>query len=57
MLEFVLKLESKTQLTVILLWLWWDERNKFIEEGRRRSVLDVAYVTAALADRFQAKGA
>jgi hypothetical protein len=57
MLEFVLKLESKMQLTVVLLWLWWDERNKFIEEGRRRPVLDVAYVTAALVDRFQAKGA
>jgi len=57
MLRFILKLEPKTQLTVILLlWLWWDERNKFREEGRRRSALEVAYVTAALADRVQTKG-
>jgi hypothetical protein len=56
MLRFILKLEPKTQLTVILLlWLWWDERNKFREEGRR-SALEVAYVTAALADRIQTKG-
>ena len=57
MMELVLKLEPKTQLTVILLiWLWWDERNKFREEGKRRSALEVAYVTAALADKFQDMG-
>jgi hypothetical protein len=33
MMELVLKMEPKMQLTVILLlWLWWDERNKFREE-------------------------
>jgi len=58
MMELVLKMEPKMQLTVILLlWLWWDERNKFREEGRRRPALEVAYVTAALAAKFQATGA
>ena len=54
MMERVLKLELKTQMTVIiLLWLWWDERNKIREEGRRRTAVEVAYVVAALTDRFQ----
>ena len=43
MMELVLKLEPKTQLSVILLlWLWWDERNKYRQEGRRRSAVEVA---------------
>ena len=34
MMERVLKLEPRTQLMVVLLlWLWWDERNKWREEG------------------------
>ena len=54
MMEKILKLDSMTQLKVVLLlWLWWTERNKWREEGRRRTVVEVAYVTAALADRFQ----
>ena len=58
MMEMIHKLEAKTQLIVILLlWLWWDERNKLREEGRRRSALELAYIAAAMADKFKAKGA
>jgi hypothetical protein len=40
-------------MTVTLsLWLWWDERNKWRDEGKRRSVAEIAYVTAALTDRY-----
>jgi len=54
MMEKILKLNSKTQLKVVLLlWLWWTKRNKWREEGRRRTVVDIVYVTAALSDRFQ----
>jgi hypothetical protein len=57
MTELVLKLEPKTQLSVILLLrLWWDERSKYREEGRRRFAVEVVFVTAALTDRFQEKG-
>ncbi|KAG0538858.1 hypothetical protein BDA96_03G273000 [Sorghum bicolor] len=52
MMEKVLKMEAKTQTQVVLLlWLWWGERNKWREEERRRSGVEVAYVAAALADR------
>jgi hypothetical protein len=37
MMEKVMKLDQNTQtMVVLLLWLWWDERNKRREEGRRR---------------------
>jgi hypothetical protein len=40
MMEEILKLEPKTQLAVVLLlWLWWSERNKWREEGRRRTAV------------------
>jgi hypothetical protein len=56
MMEKIMKLEPKRQLmTILLLWLWWNERNGFREEGKRRTTVEVAYVTAALADRFQTK--
>lgn len=46
--ELVLKVEPKTQLTaILLLWLWWDEQNKFREEGRRPAL----EVTAVLIDK------
>jgi hypothetical protein len=52
MMEKVFKLESKTQIMVVLLlWLWWDERNKWREEGRRRPGTEVAYIAAAMANR------
>jgi hypothetical protein len=55
MMEKNLKLEEKTRLmTILLLWLWWSEQNNYREEGRRRTATEVAYVTAAMADRFQA---
>jgi hypothetical protein len=56
MMEMIIKMEVKMQMTVILLLcLWWDERNKLREEGRRRTACEIAYVTAALMDRFQTK--
>jgi hypothetical protein len=34
MMEMILKMKGKEQLTVVmLLWLWWGERNKWREEG------------------------
>jgi hypothetical protein len=54
MMEKLLKLEHSKQLTVVfLLWMWWDERNKKREEGRRRTAQEVAYITAAMADRLK----
>lgn len=53
MVEMILKLDPKSKLMVItLLWLWWGERNTRREEGYRRSASEVAFVTAALTDRF-----
>jgi hypothetical protein len=47
MMEMILKMTGKEQLTVVmLLWLWWGERNKWREEGRRRTASDLAYVAA-----------
>lgn len=38
MVERILKREPKTQLmTILLLWLWWSERNEYSGEGRRRT--------------------
>lgn len=52
LMECVLALESKKQLTaVMLLWLWWGERNKFREEKRRRGAAEIAYITAFHADQ------
>jgi hypothetical protein len=51
MMEMIFKMKGKEQLTVImLLWLWWGERNKWREEGRRRTASDLAYVAAFHAD-------
>lgn len=51
MMELVLKMKGKEQLTVVmLLRLWWSERNKWREEGRRRSVAELAYIAAFQAD-------
>jgi ribonuclease HI len=54
----ILNLNHKQQLmSVMLLWIWLGERNKWREEGRRRTAGEVAYLTALLTDRFQAKEA
>ena len=40
-------MKGKEQLTVVMmLWLWWGEQNKWREEGRRRTVPEMAYITA-----------
>lgn len=53
-MERIFSLEPATQLMVaLLLWLWWDERNKRREEGRRRSGSEVAYIAAAMANRLK----
>ena len=47
MMEMVLKMKGKEQLMVVMmLWLWWGERNKWREEGRRRTAAEMAYITA-----------
>lgn len=57
MMQRVLKLEEKERMTVILLlWLWWDERNTYREEGVRRTAGEVAHVIVLLADKFQTTG-
>jgi hypothetical protein len=54
MMETVLNLKGKEQLTVIMLpWLWRGERNRWREEGKRSLAAEVAYLTAFLTDRFQ----
>jgi hypothetical protein len=54
MMEKILNLDQKTQLTIVmLLWLWWDKRNKWREEGRRRTTGEIAYLTAYLMGRVQ----
>jgi ribonuclease HI len=46
-----LKMKGREQLTVImLLWLWWGERNKWREEGRRRTAANLAYIAEFHAD-------
>lgn len=51
MVEAVLNLKEKDRLTVImLLSLWWGERNKWREEGRRRTAVELAYIAAIQAD-------
>lgn len=54
-MEQILKPEEKTRLmAILLLWLWWSERN--IQRRRQgEDSYEVAYVAAAMADRFQAK--
>ena len=43
----VMKMKGKEQLTVVMmLWLWRGERNKWREEGRRRTAAEMAYITA-----------
>lgn len=55
MMEKVLNLDQKTQtMVVLLLWLWWDERNKWREEGRRRLGSKVAYIVVAMTDKLKA---
>lgn len=53
LMEMILKLKEKEQLTVILLlWLWWNERNTRREEGRSRALAEIAYITAFQTDRW-----
>jgi len=52
-MEVILGLQGKEQLTVtLLLWTWWDERNKRREEGRSRSPSEIAYMAAPYAANF-----
>jgi len=54
-MKSILSLRGKEQLTVImLLWMWWDERNKTREEGRSRSPSEpeVASLAAVYAANF-----
>jgi hypothetical protein len=54
MMEMVLNLNGKEQSTVImLLYLWRGERNRWREEGRRRTVAELAYMAAYQADSVQ----
>lgn len=56
MMEKILNLDKRSQLTIVmLLWLWWGQWNKWREEGRRRTAGEIAYLTAYLTDRFQKK--
>jgi len=52
-MESILGLRGKEQLIVILLlWMWWNERNKRREEGRSRSHTEVANLAAVYAANF-----
>jgi hypothetical protein len=52
-MESILGLRGKEQLTVILLLcMWWNERNKRREEGRSRSPTEVANLAAVYAANF-----
>ena len=47
MMEMVLKMKGKEQLMIVMmLWLWWGERNKWREEGRRITAAEMAYISA-----------
>lgn len=51
---FGTSLQPQHQSTVVtLLWLWWKERNRWREEGRRRAGREVAYMVAARADKLK----
>jgi hypothetical protein len=44
MIEMVFTMMGNKQLTVIMLsWLWWSERNKWMEERRRRIDAQITY--------------
>ena len=48
MMEKFFKLEPNQQSTIVtLLWLWWKERNRWREEGRRGAGREVAYMVAS----------
>ena len=52
-MERIFVLGKKERLTAImLLWLWWGERNSTREEGKRRSASEIAYIVAFQADAF-----
>jgi hypothetical protein len=51
---FGTSLQPQHQSTVVtLLWLWWKERNRWREEGRRRAGREVAYMVSARADKLK----
>ena len=55
-METILKLKGKEQLTVILLlWMWWDGRNKRRENERKHTPAEVAYMAAAYAKNYLCK--
>jgi hypothetical protein len=52
-ITYILKLEEGTQLgIVLLLWLWWQERNAVCEGERRRLSNDLAYVVQRMKEEF-----
>lgn len=53
MMEEIFALGKREQLTAImLLWLWWGERNSLREEGRCGTASEVSFITAFQADTF-----
>lgn len=52
MMVLIWEMEENVQLRVImLLWLWWLERNR-VREGERRSASELAFIITAQADEF-----
>jgi len=52
-MEEILLMEPKVQVTVVmLLYIWWRERNTWREEERRRSVVAMAYSLILLLHRL-----
>lgn len=54
MMTKIMDLPVEKQITVVtLLWLWWNERNRWREEKQRRSGRILAYAVAARADSLK----
>ena len=52
-IALILKIEEGLQLRVILLlYQWWNERNRVREGDRRRTVGDIAFVVHRNTDEF-----
>jgi hypothetical protein len=53
MIALILQMEEGLQLKIVLLlWLWWNERNAVREGERRRTMADLVYVMNKLAAEF-----
>jgi len=54
MMTKIMDLPEEKQISVVtLLWLWWNERNRWREEKQRRSGRILAYAVAARADSLK----